>query len=127
MSERRRYPPFISWLPFRLTGVAGSKIELSAVTLLTQNISKSGAWFLAPRRIEPGQSIEVEAILAGMGPGGKDVYMAAAGYIVRVESCDEPGWYKLAAALGEPPAGDEPGWHKLVAEFEELPSPSTNS
>ena len=79
MSERRRYPPFISWLPFRLTGVAGSKIELSAVTLLTQNISKSGAWFLAPRRIEPGQSIEVEAILAGMGPGGKDVYMAAAG------------------------------------------------
>jgi hypothetical protein len=66
-------------------------IEPEPVTLLTQNISKAGVCFPAPRRIEPGEFIE---------------------------SGNEPGWYKLAAALNEPPTGDGPGWHRLAAEFE---------
>ena len=41
MPERRRYPRFTSWLPLRLTAVAG-KIEPSTVNWLTQNISKAG-------------------------------------------------------------------------------------
>jgi hypothetical protein len=126
MPERRRYPRFIAWLPLRLTVVAG-KIETAPVTLLTQNISKAGVCFPAPRRIEPGQFIEVEVTAAGIGPRGEDVHISSAGYIVRVESGNKPGWYKLAAAFGEPPAGDEPGWHKLAAEFEEPPPSETNS
>ena len=92
------------------------KIEPAPVTWLTQNISKAGLCFPAPRRIEPGQAIEVEVILPGAGPGGKDILVSGAGYIVRVEAGNKPGWYKLAAAFEEPP-GDEPGWHKLAAEF----------
>ena len=117
MPERRRYPRFTAWLPLRLTAVGG-KIEPAPVTLLTQNISKAGLCFPAPRRIEPGQLIEVEVTLAGIGPSGKDVHVSGAGYIVRIESGNKPGWYKLAAAFGEPPTGDETGWHKLAAEFE---------
>ena len=126
MPERRRYRRFIAWLPLRLTAVAG-KIERVPLTLLTQNISKAGVCFPAPRRIEPGQSIEVEVTAAGIGPGGKDVHIFGAGYIVRVESGHKPGWYKLAAAFGDPPSGNEPGWHKLAAEFEEPPPSETNS
>ena len=126
MPERRRYPRFTAWLPLRLTAVAG-KIEPATVTLLTQNISKAGVCFPAPRRIEPGQFIEVEVALPGIGPGSKDVQIFGAGYIVRIESGNKPGWYKLAATFGEPPAGDEPGWHKLAAEFEEPPAPETDS
>ena len=115
--ERRRYPRFITWLPIRLTAVAG-KIEPAAVTLLTQNISKAGLCFPAPRRVEPGQAIEVEVTVAGLGTDGKDIHIAGAGYVVRIEPGNKPGWYKLAAAFDEPPGDDERGWHKLVAEFE---------
>src|SRR6202171_1696796 len=116
MLERRRYPRFITWLPIRLTAVAG-KIEPAAVTLVTQNISKAGLCFPAPRRIEPGQAIEVEVTVAGLGPDGKDIQISGAGYIVRVESGNKPGWYKLAAEFYEPPGDDERGWHKLAAQF----------
>ena len=102
MLERRRYPRFITWLPIRLTAVAG-KIEPPAVTLLTHNVSKAGVCFPAPRRIEPGQVIEVEVTLSGVGPGRKDVYISNEGYIVRTEPGSKPGWYKLAAGFEEPP------------------------
>jgi hypothetical protein len=126
MPERRRYPRFTASLPLRLTKVAG-KIESAHLTLLTQNISRAGVCFPAPRRIEPGEIIEVTVTLLGSGPGGKDVQVSGAGRVVRVEPCSKPGWYKLAATFGEPPAGEEPGWHKLAAAFDEPPSPATNS
>src|ERR1035437_8853769 len=126
MSERRRYPRFTAWLPLRLTEVAG-KIESEPVTLITQNISKAGVSFRAPRWIEPGEIIKVTVTLLGFGPGGKDVQVSGAGRVVRVEPGIKPGWYKLAVTFGEPPAGEEPGWHKLAAAFDEPPSPATNS
>ena len=126
MPERRRYPRFIAWLPIRLTAVAG-KIEPAIETLLTQNISKAGVCFPAPRRIEPGQVIEVKVTLSGVGPGRKDVYISNEGYIVRTEPGNQPGWYKLAAAFDKPSSEDERGWHKLVAGFEHPPTSETES
>jgi hypothetical protein len=122
MPERRRYPRFNAWLPLRLTAVAG-KIESATVTLLTQNISKAGVCFRAPRWVEPGQAIEVEVTLVGFGPGGKDIHISGIGSIVRIDPGEIPGWYKLAAAFDELPADDERGWHKLAAEFDQR-SPS---
>jgi hypothetical protein len=116
MPERRRYPRFNAWLPLRLISVAG-KMEPAGETLLTQNVSKTGVCFPARRRIEPGQFIKVEVTLLGGGPAGNDVRVSAEGYIVRAEAGDEPGWYNLAAAFGEPPPGAQPGWHKLTPEF----------
>ena len=117
MPERRRHKRFIVWLPLRLTAVAG-EIGPPAVTLLTHNISKAGVCFPAPRRIEPGQVIEVEVAIPGVGTGGKDVHISSEGYIVRTEPGSKPGWYKLAAAFDVPPSDGERGWHKLVAGFE---------
>src|ERR1700694_2866559 len=113
MPERRRYPRFITWLPIRLTAVAG-KSEPATETFLTQNISKAGLCFPAPRRVEPGQAIEVEVTLAGLERDGKDSLISGGGYIVRVESGNKQGWYKLAAAFDEPPCDDKRAWHKLV-------------
>ena len=124
--ERRRYPRFIAWLPLRLTAVAG-KIEAAPVTLLTQNISKAGVCFPAPRRIEPGQFIEVEVTLIGVRPGGNNFFISGAGYVVRLEPGNQPGWFKLAATFGEPPAGNEPGWHQLADELEEPPFSNADS
>src|SRR6202022_5034181 len=95
MPERRRYPRFITWLPIRLTTVAG-KIEPAAVALVTQNISKAGLCFPAPRRIEPGQAIEVEVTVVGLGPDGKDIHIAGGGYVGRIEPGNTPGCDKLA-------------------------------
>jgi hypothetical protein len=114
--ERRRYPRFIAWLPLRLKAVGGI-VEPNPAPLVTQNLSKAGLCFPSPQRIEPGQSIEVEVTLPGAGPGGNDICISSAGYIVRAESTKEPGWYWLAAAFEESPAGDEMDWQKLVAAF----------
>src|ERR1700737_3694077 len=116
MPERRRYPRFITWLLFQLPAGAG-KSDPAAVTLVTQNISKAGLCFPAPRRLEPGQAIEVEVTLAGFGPDGKDINISGEGYVVRIEPGNKPGWYKLAAEFDEPPGDDERGWHKLAAGF----------
>ena len=102
-------------------------MRTAAVTLLTQNISKAGLCFPAPRRIEPGQAIEVEVTLAGLGTDGKDIHISGAGHVVRIEPGNKPGWYKLAAAFDEPPSDDGRGWHKLVAGFEHPPSSETDS
>jgi hypothetical protein len=124
--ERRRHPRFIAWLPIRLTAVAG-KVEPEGMPLLTQNISKAGVRFLAPRRIEPGQFIEVEVTLGGSGPDGQDVHITSVGQIVRIEPASKPGWCKLAADFGQQPAGDGPGWDKLVAKFQQSPPSETDS
>ena len=117
MPERRRYRRFMAWLPLRLTAVGG-KIEPNPLPLLTMNISKAGVYFPTPRRIEPGELIEVEVTMLGAGPEGKDVHISGAGRVVRVDASKTPGWYKLAATFDEPPAGDLPAWHKVVAKYE---------
>jgi hypothetical protein len=119
-SERRRYPRFTARLPLRLTA-ATHKVEFGEILLLTQNISKNGVCFPVPRRIEPGEFIEVEVTLVGHGPHGKDVNVSGAGRVVRAEACNNLGWYKLAAMFDESPSGDQPDWYKLVTEFEKPP------
>jgi hypothetical protein len=114
--ERRHHPRFTAWLPLRLKAVGGIT-EPNPAPLVTQNLSKAGLCFPSPQRIEPGQSIEVEVTLLGAGPGGNDICISSAGYIVRAESAKEPGWYSLAAAFEESPSGDELDWQKLVAAF----------
>jgi hypothetical protein len=105
----------------------GGRNEPTPLTLLAQNISKSGLCFPAPDRIETGQFIQLEVTLLGAGPGRKDIHICAEGYIVRIEAGRKPGWYKLAAALNEPGAGNAPDSHKLVEQFEKPPPSGTDS
>jgi hypothetical protein len=115
--ERRRHPRFTALLPLRVKGVGGI-VEPNPASLVTQNVSKTGLCFPSPQRIEPGQSIEVEVTLLGAGLVGNNISVSSTGYIVRAESSNTPGWYRLAAAFDESPSGDELDWQKLVARLD---------
>ena len=114
LPERRHYPRFTTWLPLRLKSVGGI-VEPDPLPLVTQNLSKTGLCFPAPRRIEPGQSIEVEVTLLRAGPDSNNICVSGTGYIVRAESTKTPGWYTLAAAFDESTSDEELEWHKLIA------------
>jgi hypothetical protein len=120
--ERRRHPRITAFLPLRLIAVGG-KIEADPIPLLTLNISKAGLCFPLPRRIDAGESIEVEVTLPGIGPDRQDVHITSVG----VEAGKKHDWYKLAASFGEPPTGNEPGWYKIAGALDKPPSSSTKS
>jgi hypothetical protein len=121
MLERRRSPRYTVQLPLRLHRVAGNA-EPEAATLRTRDFSTNGLCFSAPRRVERGQSIEVEVILVGYGLRGNDVHVSGVGIIVRAEADDQPGWFRLAAIFDESPSEDGLRWDQLAAAFDEPPS-----
>lgn len=98
--ERRRYPRAKLSLPLRLIRV-GEVREDFAVTLVTRNISSSGIYFLAPRELEPGTSIELEVGLVDRPLGCGRVQMYTAAHIVRRDDCDTPGWRAYAATFDD--------------------------
>jgi PilZ domain len=98
--EQRAYPRAALRLPLRLRRVAG-ELQPAGVTLLTRNISSSGAYFLCPCAIEPGTPIELEVGLVERPIGQGSVRMTTAAHVVRVEPCDTPGWYGLAASFDD--------------------------
>jgi hypothetical protein len=126
MQERRQYPRCTAWLPLRLKAVQGIA-EPEPINLLTQNFSKTGLCFPAPKWIEPGKSIEVEVTLLGAGPEGENMKIAGTGYVVRTEATNKPGWYTLAAVIQEPGRGEVRGWHDLADAFDDTPPSTTES
>ncbi len=84
----------------RLTRV-GERNEPVAVTLLTQNISSTGIYFLAPRWIEPGTPIELEVGLVDRPLGQGSVRMRTAAHIIRIDTSELPGWHGLAASFDD--------------------------
>lgn len=99
-SERRRCPRAGLNLPLRLTCVAG-QAEPVAVTLVTRNISATGVYFLAPRRMDPETPIELEVALVERPLGQGSVRMATAAHIVRTEETCTPGWRGYAASFDD--------------------------
>ncbi|MBI3405045.1 MAG: PilZ domain-containing protein [Acidobacteria bacterium] len=100
-SQDRRVAPRASLrLPMRLTRV-GERNEPVAVTLLTQNISSTGIYFLAPRWIEPGTPIELEVGLVDRPLGQGSVRMRTAAHIIRIDTSELPGWHGLAASFDD--------------------------
>ena len=99
-SERRCSARAYLRLPLRLVGVEGQQ-EVYAVTLLTQNISSSGVYFLAPRPLDPGAGIELEVGLVDRPFGRGSVRMTTAAHVVRVEACSTPGWHGIAACFDD--------------------------
>ena len=99
-SERRRYPRAKLALPLRLTRV-GATVEPIPVTLVTRDISSSGVFFLAPRRIEVGTAIELEVALVERPFGFGRVQMCTAAHVVRFEASEMPGWWGYAASFDD--------------------------
>jgi hypothetical protein len=98
--DRRRSPRASLSLPLQLNSVEG-RLEIAPVTLVTKNISSSGIYFLAPRTIAPGASIELQVGLIERPFGRGSVRLKTAAHIIRVEDCGVPGWYGFAASFDD--------------------------
>jgi hypothetical protein len=99
-SERRAHARAALNLPLRLKAVCGVD-EPTPVTLITQNISSSGVYFLAPRHIQPGTAIELEVALVDRPLGQGSVRMSTAAHVVRVDASATPGWHGLACTFDD--------------------------
>jgi hypothetical protein len=98
--ERRNCPRAWLNLPLRLIEVA-SQTDSAPVSLVTKNISSSGIFFLSPRHIEPGTSIELEVALIERPLGHGSVRMSTAAHVVRIEASETPGWHGVAASFDD--------------------------
>jgi hypothetical protein len=98
--EHREYPRATLNLPLRLRG-AGGVPEESPVTLVTRDISSTGVYFLCPRQLVVGTSIELEIVLVSKPLGLGNVVMATMAHVCRAEAAAMPGWYGIAAAFDD--------------------------
>ena len=98
--EQREYPRATLKLPLRLRG-AGGVPEEYPVTLVTRNISSTGVYFLCPRQLSAGVSIELEIVLVSRPLGLGNVVMATMAHVCRAEAAAMPGWYGIAAAFDD--------------------------
>lgn len=98
--EHREYPRATLNLPLRLRG-AGGVPEESPVTLVTRDISSTGVYFLCPRQLSVGTSIELEIVLVSKPLGLGNVVMATMAHVCRVEPLAMPGWVGIAAAFDD--------------------------
>ena len=99
-SDRRGDPRASLSLPLRLLRV-GETPEPFPITLVTRNISSSGIFFLAPREIEIGTSVELEVALVERPLGCGSVQMITAAHVVRTEDCGTFGWRGYAATFDD--------------------------
>ncbi len=98
--EHREYPRAILNLPLRLRAVGGVPEE-SPITLVTRDISSTGVYFLCPRLLAVGASIELEVVLVSKPLGLGNVVMATMAHVCRTESAAMPGWYGVAACFDD--------------------------
>ena len=98
--EHREYPRATLNLPLRLRG-AGGVPEESPVTLVTRDISSTGVYFLCPRQLPVGASIELEIVLVSKPLGLGNVVMATMAHVCRTEPAAMPGWHGIAAAFAD--------------------------
>lgn len=98
--EQREYPRAILNLPLRLRGTGGAP-EQDPVTLVTRNISSTGVYFLCPRQLAVGVSIELEIVLVSRPLGLGNVVAATMAHVCRTEPAAMPGWFGIAAAFDD--------------------------
>jgi hypothetical protein len=98
--EQREYPRATLNLPLRLRA-AGGVPEESPITLVTRDISSTGVYFLCPKQLSAGASIELEIVLVSKPLGLGNVVMGTMAHVCRMEPAAVPGWYGIAAAFDD--------------------------
>jgi c-di-GMP-binding flagellar brake protein YcgR len=94
--EHREYPRATLNLPLRLRTVNAVR-EDSPITLVTRDISSTGVYFLCPKALAAGTSIELEIVLVSKPMGRGNVVMVTMAHVRRMEAAAVPGWYGVAA------------------------------
>jgi len=100
LPEHREYPRATLNLPLRLRSTGGVPEEFQ-VTLVTRNISSTDIYFLCPRQLAVGASIELEIVLVSRPLGLGNVVVATMAHVCRREPAATPGWFGIAAAFDE--------------------------
>ena len=98
--EHREYPRASLNLPLRLRSMGGMPEE-SPITLVTRDISSTGVYFLCPRQLAMGTSIELEIVLVSKPLGLGNVVVLTMAHVCRTDAAAMPGWYGIAAAFDD--------------------------
>jgi PilZ domain len=98
--EHREYPRASLKLPLRLRSVRGVPEEFP-ITLVTRDISSTGVFFLCPKELTAGASIELEIVLVSRPMGLGNVVMVTLAQVCRVEKADMPAWFGVAASFND--------------------------
>jgi PilZ domain len=98
--EHREYPRATLQLPLRLRAVGGVPEDFP-ITLVTRDISSTGVYFLCPKQLPIGTSIELEIVLVSKPMGLGNVVAATMAHVCRAEPSSMPGWYGIAASFDD--------------------------
>jgi hypothetical protein len=98
--EHREYPRATLQLPLRLRSV-DNVAEKYPITLVTRDISSTGVYFLCPKQVAVGTSVELEIVLVSRPMGLGNVVVATMACVQRLEPAAMPGWYGVAASFDD--------------------------
>lgn len=100
LPEHREYPRATLNLPLRLRSV-NDVPEGFPITLVTRDISSTGVFFLCPKQVALGASIELEIVLVNRPLGRGNVVVATKAHVQRLEPAAMPGWYGVAVSFDD--------------------------
>jgi hypothetical protein len=98
--EHREYPRATLKLPLRLRGVGGVPEDFP-ITVVTRDISSTGVYFLCPKQLAIGTSIELEIVLVSKPLGRGNVVLASMAHVQRLDPAAMPGWFGIAASFDD--------------------------
>jgi hypothetical protein len=98
--EHREYPRATLKLPLRLRSVNGT-LEEFPTTLVTRDISSTGVYFLCPRPLPIGASLDIDVVLVSKPMGHGNVVLSTRAHVQRHEPASVPGWYGIAASFDD--------------------------
>ena len=98
--EQREYPRATLRLPLKLRSVNHIPEDFP-VTLGTRDISSTGVYFLCPKPLAAGASIELQVVLISRPMGHGNVVMTTRAMVRRYEPAAMPGWYGIAASFDD--------------------------
>jgi hypothetical protein len=98
--EHREYPRATLRLPLRLRSVNNVPEEFP-ITLVTRDISSSGVFFLCPKKLAIGMSIELEIVIVSRPMGRGNVVVATTARVRRLEPAATPGWFGVAVLFDD--------------------------
>jgi PilZ domain len=98
--EQREYPRATLKLPLRLRSI-NHVPEDFPVTLVTRDISSTGVYFLCPKPLDAGASVELEIMLVSRPMGRGNVVLATHAHVQRSEPAATPGWFGIAASFDD--------------------------
>ena len=108
LPEHREYPRATLKLPLRLRSVSGVAEEFP-VTLVTRDLSSTGVYFLSPKLLPMGATVELEIVLVSRPMGCGNVVIATVAQVRRVEPAAMPNWFGIAASFDDLQFGRDDG------------------